>query len=81
MVPILEILFMPGAFVGLWLLRITCELGINLQGMCALDHGSATSTGEHIFVRIGNIIFYGIVSTIFAVIYGQKRVKINFIFS
>lgn len=75
MIPVLEILFMPGAFIGLWLLRITCKLGLNLQSMCAFDYGSATSTGEHIFVRIGNVIFYGII-LIMAAVYAEKKFKI-----
>ncbi len=75
MIPISEILFAPGVFIGMWLLIITCKLGLNLQSMCVFDHGSATSTGEHIFMRIGNIIFYGII-LIMAAVYTEKKLKI-----
>lgn len=74
MIPISEILFMPGAFIGLWFLIITCKLGINLESMCTLDHGSATSTGERVFVEIGNVIFWGIVLVMIA-IYIRKKFK------
>ena len=64
---VFEILFMPGAFIGLCILRISCKLGIDINSMCLFDRGSATSTGEHLFVRLGNVIFYGVVIILIAV--------------
>lgn len=75
MIPISEILFAPGAFIGMWLLTISCKLGLNLQSMCVFDHGSATSTGEHIFMRIGNVIFWGMI-VIMVAAYAEKKFKI-----
>lgn len=75
MIPVSEILFAPGAFIGMWILTITCKLGLNLQNMCASDHGSGTSTGEHIFMRIGNVIFWGMIAIVIAA-YAKKKFKI-----
>lgn len=63
---------MPGAFIGLWFLIITRRLGINLESICALDQGSATSTGKRVFVGLGNIIFWGIVLVMVAIYIGKK---------
>jgi len=72
---ILEILFIPGGFIGILLLRITCKLGINIESMCIFDHGSATSTGEHVFVRIGTVIFYGIILPLLFLYIRKRKIE------
>lgn len=72
---ILEVLYLPGALLGEALLQITCKLGLNSESMCALDRGSGTSTGEHIFMRVGNIIFYGIILLIIILYIKKRKIK------
>ncbi len=72
---LLEILFIPGAMIGGLLLRISCWLGINSERICIYDNGSGTSTGEHMFMRVGNIIFYGIVLLLIILYVKKRKVK------
>ena len=72
---ILEMLFLPGALLGEIVLLTTCKLGLNAKSMCILDHGSGTSTGEHVFMRVGNIIFYGVILLIIIFYLKKRKVK------
>ena len=59
--PLLEILAAPGIIIGMLLLQGLCAIGVNIHNICALDNGSATSTGERFFMHGGIVLFYGII--------------------